>query len=95
MKLRMGHTENPDFAETVEMCFGAGPPCLRGWAKTMKFLVNLFLCITQMGFCCIYFVFISQSLKQVGGFGVVRQRGTRYAPVKPVLKLLLNMFNKI
>ena len=27
--------------------------------------VNIFLCITQLGFCCVYFVFVSQNLKRV------------------------------
>lgn len=65
LKVKLGHDQNPDFAETVEMCFECGPPRIRGWSKTVKFIVNVFLCITQMGFCCIYFVFISSSLKQV------------------------------
>ncbi|XP_019772876.1 proton-coupled amino acid transporter 1 [Dendroctonus ponderosae] len=56
---------SPDFAETVELCFANGPPRLRGMAKTMKRMVNLFLCVTQLGFCCVYFVFISENIKQV------------------------------
>ena len=28
-------------------------------------VVNVFLCITQLGFCCVYFVFVSQNLKMV------------------------------
>jgi hypothetical protein len=32
--------------------------CFRLW-------VNIFLCVTQMGVCCVYFVFISDNLKKV------------------------------
>ncbi|XP_066256484.1 proton-coupled amino acid transporter 1-like [Euwallacea similis] len=56
---------SPDFARTVELCFENGPSRIQGLAKTMKRLVNLFLCITQLGFCCVYFVFISENVKQV------------------------------
>ncbi|KAI8127859.1 hypothetical protein FF38_13775 [Lucilia cuprina] len=55
----------PDFAETVEQCFETGPPKLQGWAKSMKTLVNVFIVVTQLGFCCIYFVFISTNIKQI------------------------------
>lgn len=57
--------EDPDFAETVELCFANGPPRLRRWSIFVKFLVNLFICVTQMGFCCIYFVFIAKNFSQV------------------------------
>ncbi|XP_063920912.1 proton-coupled amino acid transporter 1 isoform X3 [Zophobas morio] len=55
----------PDFAETVELCFSTGPPAMQRIAKYMKRLVNIFLCVTQLGFCCVYFVFISENAKQV------------------------------
>lgn len=58
----------PDFAETVELCFENGPPRLQGLSKTMKRIVNVFLCVTQLGFCCVYFVFISENVKQVLDF---------------------------
>lgn len=65
MKEISGAKYLPDFAETVELCFEYGPPKLRNWSRVMKTLVNIFLCVTQLGFCCVYFVFISSNLKQV------------------------------
>lgn len=56
---------SPDFAETVELCFESGPPKLRVWSKLVKLLVNYIICFTQLGFCCILFVFISSSAEQV------------------------------
>ncbi|XP_067003603.2 proton-coupled amino acid transporter-like protein pathetic isoform X2 [Anabrus simplex] len=55
----------PHFAETVEMCFQTGPQKLRRFAGTIRWLVDVFLCITQLGFCCVYFVFIAENIKQV------------------------------
>ncbi|XP_017893262.1 proton-coupled amino acid transporter 2 isoform X1 [Ceratina calcarata] len=53
------------FAGTVELCFATGPLSLRKYSVFMRQLVNVFLCITQLGFCCVYFVFIAKNMKQV------------------------------
>lgn len=55
----------PGFAETVHLAFQNGPVRMRPLANTMKILVNTFLCITQLGFCCIYIVFIANNLKMI------------------------------
>lgn len=65
MKELKGLEIHPDFAETVELCFENGPPKLRKFSEWSKLIVNIFLCVTQLGFCCVYFVFASSSLKSV------------------------------
>ncbi|KAK9882052.1 hypothetical protein WA026_018901 [Henosepilachna vigintioctopunctata] len=51
---------SPDYAETAELVFSKGPPRLQKYSKIMKRLVNIFLCVTQLGFCCVYFVFVAK-----------------------------------
>jgi proton-coupled amino acid transporter len=72
MQQKIGSEKAPDFAETVELCFENGPLKTRNWSKWMKTIVNFFLCVTQLGFCSVYFVFISTNFKQVfEKFGLV------------------------
>ncbi|KAF5271070.1 hypothetical protein FQR65_LT00489 [Abscondita terminalis] len=59
---------NPDFAMTAEMSFAIGPARFRNLASYMRKSVNIFLCLTQVGFCCVYFVFISRNIKQIMDF---------------------------
>ncbi|XP_035265473.1 proton-coupled amino acid transporter 1 [Anguilla anguilla] len=39
--------------------------CLRRYSVWGRHVVNLFLIVTQLGFCCVYFVFLSDNVKQV------------------------------
>ncbi|KAH8289774.1 hypothetical protein KR054_010777, partial [Drosophila jambulina] len=73
-----------DYALTVERCFENGPSKLRSWSRTMGRLVDIFICVTQLGFCCIYFVFISTNLKQVS-----------LSWSRKVASLYLELFSKI
>lgn len=66
MQARHQLESKPDYAETVELCFkSSSSERWRKLAPTMKTICNIFICVTQLGFCCIYFLFISTNLKQV------------------------------
>lgn len=55
----------PSFAETVGFCFSKGPIRFRFLSRPMECLVNVFLCITQLGFCCVYIVFIATNIQMM------------------------------
>lgn len=51
------------FSEVIEDSFLSGPIVFRPYAKKMRALVNIFLVITQLGFCCVYFLFVATNLQ--------------------------------
>ncbi|KAF5271071.1 hypothetical protein FQR65_LT00490 [Abscondita terminalis] len=57
--------KKPDFATTAEMCFADGPTKIQFLGPYVRKTINVFLCLTQLGFCCVYFVFISTNVKQI------------------------------
>lgn len=53
------------FADVAEYSFQSGPSMLRRFSSHARKLVNIFLVITQMGFCCVYFVFVAANMHEV------------------------------
>ncbi|XP_077517690.1 proton-coupled amino acid transporter 1-like isoform X4 [Amblyomma americanum] len=54
-----------DFAGVAQYSFKFGPHCLRRYSGFARSAVNCFLLLTQFGFCCVYFVFVATSMKEV------------------------------
>lgn len=54
-----------DFSEVCFTAFETGPPGLRKYSKTARTIINIFLVITQLGFCCVYFVFVAVNIQEV------------------------------
>jgi len=54
-----------DYASCSEVAFATGPQRCQKMSTFFRFLTNLFLCITMLGFCCVYILFVSTNIKQV------------------------------
>lgn len=54
-----------DYEDVAEEAFRRGPGALRNWASFIRKAVIVFLVITQVGFCCIYCLFCSDSLQTI------------------------------
>lgn len=57
-----------DYAEVGYHAFTTGPAPLRRLAPVARAVLNSFLTITQLGFCCVYVVFIAANVKQASSF---------------------------
>ncbi|CAH1124156.1 unnamed protein product [Ceutorhynchus assimilis] len=62
---RRTQTPSLNFSEVVEAAFKTGPEFLQKYAKLAKLIINVFLFLTQLGFCCVYFVFVAANLQEV------------------------------
>ncbi|XP_071522387.1 proton-coupled amino acid transporter-like protein pathetic [Panulirus ornatus] len=64
------------YEQTVKMAFQLGPEGARRWCRPLVLTTVTFLVLTQVGFCCVYFVFIPQNIWQAvecitpGGTGI-------------------------
>lgn len=59
-------SSRPDFAETIELSFACSKKeRWRKCSKIMKNICNVFICVTQLGFCCVYILFVARSVKIV------------------------------
>ncbi|WAR27571.1 S36A1-like protein [Mya arenaria] len=53
-----------DYSDVMEQAFATNDRT-RKWSKVARISVNVFLLITQFGFCCVYNVFIAENIQQV------------------------------
>ena len=53
------------YSDVVETCFATSRNSrLRAFASTARIVIDVFICITLLGFCCVYIVFVSQNMQQ-------------------------------
>ena len=65
LTLRKG-VSNLSYSELSYTSFNtSSSPSLRKLAPSARFATDIFLCITTLGFCCVYIVFVSENFEQV------------------------------
>ncbi|KAF6210808.1 hypothetical protein GE061_013919 [Apolygus lucorum] len=53
------------YSQVANRSFKSGPVSVQRYSRLIRWVVNIFLVITQLGFCCVYFVFVGENIKQV------------------------------
>uniref|UniRef100_A0AC35TRS9 Aa_trans domain-containing protein n=1 Tax=Rhabditophanes sp. KR3021 TaxID=114890 RepID=A0AC35TRS9_9BILA len=61
---RVKNLEKMDYANVMRGAVEMGPSWIRNHGYLAKQLVNVNMFIAQIGFCCVYFVFMADNLKQ-------------------------------
>ncbi|KAK3099906.1 hypothetical protein FSP39_011600, partial [Pinctada imbricata] len=64
LQKRTGNFTPLSYAGILETSIATGPKSIRKFSTGGRRVVNGFLIVTQIGFCCIYILFVAQSLKQ-------------------------------
>ncbi|KAI8119350.1 Proton-coupled amino acid transporter 4 [Lucilia cuprina] len=54
-----------NFSEVGYWSFETGPVSLRRYGNVARKIITTFLFITQIGFCCVYFLFVALNVKEV------------------------------
>ena len=63
---RREHVASMDYSTVMKYAVRHGPfPSLYRHAGKASTVVDVFLMITQLGFCCVYFVFMAENIRQV------------------------------
>lgn len=56
---------NRTYADIAAEVFEDGPPLAKFLAKYIKPFINILMCFMNLGFCCVYIVFIGNNMQKV------------------------------
>ncbi|XP_046913565.2 proton-coupled amino acid transporter 1 [Dermatophagoides farinae] len=59
-----GRTTPLDYHELAEFAFRIGPKLLRPWARIARYFVLVAIACTQIGGCCVYYLFIGTNVQK-------------------------------
>ncbi|KAJ6224063.1 hypothetical protein RDWZM_002608 [Blomia tropicalis] len=78
-----------DYQDVMEHCLTIGPKPIRKYSRLAGRMVNVFLLITQFGFCCVYSLFVAENLSKF----MLETQGSNFEfSTKTYLAMLLPFF---
>lgn len=83
------------FSDVCYYAFETGPFGLRRYASLFRTIINIFLCITQIGFCCVYFVFVAVNVQEVVAHYYVKLDVRIYLLLMLIPMILLNLIKNL
>ncbi|XP_050519736.1 proton-coupled amino acid transporter-like protein CG1139 isoform X2 [Daktulosphaira vitifoliae] len=83
-------TPSLSFPDVAEYAFECGPIKTQKFSRLAGKLVNIFLVLTQLGFCCVYFLFVATNLQEVIGHYFFYMSVQSYLVLLLVPMVLLN-----
>ncbi|XP_017836306.1 glutamate transporter polyphemus isoform X2 [Drosophila busckii] len=90
------HVPQVSMPEAVQIAYELGPKCLHCFAYTAGFSTSCVLIIGQFGLCCVYIVFVSKNLKEIGDVYITPKYNERYYVIGVcVLQLPIFMIRRL
>lgn len=83
------------FPEVAEASFETGPLALRRYSKVATKTITTFLCVTQIGFCCVYFLFVALNVQEVVSHYFVYLDVRIYLMILLIPMILVNMVKNL
>lgn len=84
-----------NFSEVCYSSFETGPTRLRKYSEHARNLINVFLLITQTGFCCVYFLFVAVNLQEVAAYYFMKLDTRVFLILLLIPMILLNLVKNL
>lgn len=84
-----------NFSGVCYASFETGPAGIKRYSHAAKNLINTFLIITQIGFCCVYFVFVAVNLQEIVAHYWMKLDTRVYLILMLIPMILLNLVKNL
>ncbi|XP_023161557.2 glutamate transporter polyphemus isoform X2 [Drosophila hydei] len=89
------HVPQVSMPQAVQIAYKLGPACLHCFARTAGISTTCVLVFGQFGLCCVYIVFVSKNLKEIGDFYFKEYHERYYVLCVCVLQLPFFLIRKL